>query len=198
MITQEKSEEILFWSLKNKKTMTYEEESVWRVLKLLLPTFQINIFSQVPVFDFNDEKFYILDFLIPNFGIVVEIDGSQHNSTNIEYDSKRERFLKDLNLYVIRFDNDIVRTNLEEVIITIMKAILLKIDNKPTKAFWDWMKISKKKNDEILKKYQGYYYKLSKINKNIKTLNSNKQFPGKKQECYIIYKNILTKMISAL
>ncbi|MFH0805948.1 MAG: DUF559 domain-containing protein [Patescibacteria group bacterium] len=199
MLTQEKREEVLFWSLENKKKMTYEEDSVWRVLKLLLHTIQINILRQVPIWHFSEEKYFILDFLIPNFGIVVEIDGSQHNSSEIEYDSKRDSFLESMGLYILRFDNEIVRSNLEEVIITIMRAILKKIDNKPKIKFYQWLKANEKKTNEILKNYKYEdWQKLKRINKNIKTINQYKRFPGKKQECYLIYKKILTKMILAL
>ena len=199
MLTQEKREQVLFWSLINRKRMTYEEESIWRVLKLLLPAIQINVISQVPVWHFNEERFFILDFLIPNFGIVIEIDGSQHNSSEIEYDSKRDEFLESLGLYVVRFDNELVRNNLEEVIITIMKAILKKIDNKPSKRFYEWLKSSKEKQIQYITEHNyEIRQRLQKVNKNIQTLNSYKKFPNKKQECYLIYNKILTKMISAL
>lgn len=44
---------------------------------------------------------YIVDFYVKRFGLVIEIDGSSHNS-KVEYDNEREAYLKQLGLKVFR------------------------------------------------------------------------------------------------
>lgn len=44
---------------------------------------------------------YIVDFYVKRFGLVIEIDGSSHDS-KVEYDIEREAFLKQLGLKVFR------------------------------------------------------------------------------------------------
>ena len=64
-----------------------------------------------------------------------------------------------------------------------------KIDNKPSKRFYEWLKASKEKQTQYIKEHNyEIRQRLNKVNKNIQTLNSYKKFPNKKQECYLIYK----------
>ena len=44
---------------------------------------------------------YIVDFFIPELGLVFEIDGSSHDD-KLEYDAERDNFMQSLNLEVIR------------------------------------------------------------------------------------------------
>jgi very-short-patch-repair endonuclease len=77
--------------------------------------------------DFDRQRIignYIVDFYVKALGLVVEIDGEIHNFQE-EYDSKRERYLKDLGLKVFRisttkilFDTENVMKDLEQFIIT--------------------------------------------------------------------------------
>lgn len=77
--------------------------------------------------DFDRQRIignYIVDFYVKALGLVVEIDGEIHNFQE-EYDSKRERYLKDLDLKVFRisttkilFDTENVMKDLEQFIIT--------------------------------------------------------------------------------
>jgi very-short-patch-repair endonuclease len=77
--------------------------------------------------DFDRQRIignYIVDFYVKALGLVVEIDGEIHNFQE-EYDSKRDRYLKDLDLKVFRisttkilFDTENVMKDLEQFIIT--------------------------------------------------------------------------------
>jgi len=49
--------------------------------------------------------FYIVDFLIPDRRLVIEVDGGYHND-NKEYDLKRENYLKNLGLNILRISNE--------------------------------------------------------------------------------------------
>ncbi len=57
---------------------------------------------------------YIVDFFIPELGLVFEIDGSSHED-KMEYDSERDAFMKDLNLQVIRILDIDVKKNINSV-----------------------------------------------------------------------------------
>ena len=60
---------------------------------------------------------YIVDFYCPEKRLVIEIDGSQHfEKENLEYDKIRTKFLKGLDIQVIRFDNGEINTNLSGVL----------------------------------------------------------------------------------
>jgi very-short-patch-repair endonuclease len=45
---------------------------------------------------------YIVDFLIPELGLVIEIDGCSHNDKG-EYDVERNKYLEDLGLVVLHY-----------------------------------------------------------------------------------------------
>ena len=55
---------------------------------------------------------YIVDFFCTGKNLVVEIDGSQHMD---DYDTKRDEFLRENGFTVLRFWNNEVNNNLEEV-----------------------------------------------------------------------------------
>jgi very-short-patch-repair endonuclease len=67
---------------------------------------------------------YIVDFFCFERGLVVELDGGQHYEKDaIVYDSERTRYLKGLNLEVLRFSNYDIDTNFEGVCKAIETAI---------------------------------------------------------------------------
>ncbi len=57
---------------------------------------------------------FIVDFFIPELGLVFEIDGSSHNDKQ-EYDQKRDAFLSSLQLKVVRIPGKDVLGNIEGV-----------------------------------------------------------------------------------
>jgi very-short-patch-repair endonuclease len=60
---------------------------------------------------------FIADFYCHEKRLVVEIDGSDHNlKTNEEYDNARTYMLSELSIIVVRFRNEEVENNVEEVI----------------------------------------------------------------------------------
>jgi very-short-patch-repair endonuclease len=57
---------------------------------------------------------YILDFYCPDERLAVEVDGGQHADVQgQEHDAKRDRYLRELNIRVIRFWNNDVLRNIE-------------------------------------------------------------------------------------
>ncbi len=68
---------------------------------------------------------YIVDFYCPTKKLSIELDGSIHN-TQKEYDAIRDKFMKDFDIQVLRFQNDEVRQNVQQVLSVIVKAITLR------------------------------------------------------------------------
>lgn len=67
---------------------------------------------------------YIVDFLCFSARLVVELDGSQHYTTEgKEYDFHRDQFLKANGLTVLRFSNKEFLTNQDEVIQVIWECV---------------------------------------------------------------------------
>jgi very-short-patch-repair endonuclease len=60
---------------------------------------------------------YILDFYCPKEKLAIELDGEIHNDLSIEeYDWQRTKILETFNITVLRFDNETVFENIENVI----------------------------------------------------------------------------------
>ena len=60
---------------------------------------------------------YIVDFYCSAFKLVVELDGEIHNTTKSrEYDQIRDNFLNELGLKVLRFKNEEVEKNTEQIL----------------------------------------------------------------------------------
>ncbi len=64
---------------------------------------------------------YIVDFLCPEAGVVVELDGGQHAEA-AAYDVRRTAFLQSLGLMVLRFWNLELVENMEGVCETILRT----------------------------------------------------------------------------
>ncbi|MFA6076932.1 MAG: DUF559 domain-containing protein [Candidatus Paceibacterota bacterium] len=65
---------------------------------------------------------YIVDFFVPELGLVFEIDGSSHDN-KMEYDAERDAFMKDLNLEVVRILDIEVKKNLASVYQFVLETI---------------------------------------------------------------------------
>lgn len=60
---------------------------------------------------------YIVDFLCCSQKTIIELDGGQHNNySNIEYDKKRDEYLKNQGYRVIRIWNNDILNNIEGVL----------------------------------------------------------------------------------
>jgi len=63
---------------------------------------------------------YIVDFYCPECRVAVELDGASHTTiVGAELDEKRDKYLRGLNVRVIRFENRLVFESLELVLNTI-------------------------------------------------------------------------------
>ena len=84
---------------------------------------------------------YIVDFFIPELGLVFEIDGQSHDSQG-SYDETRELFLKNLGLEVIHFTDKQIRYQITDVKQIILDCInnqvnkLIKENQNPHPAIY--------------------------------------------------------------
>ncbi|MEI7709599.1 MAG: DUF559 domain-containing protein [bacterium] len=65
---------------------------------------------------------YIVDFFIPELGLVFEIDGASHDN-KIEYDAERDAFMEDLNLQVVRILDIDVKKNIGAIYQFVLETV---------------------------------------------------------------------------
>ncbi len=93
-----------------RRNMTEPEKLLWKKLKdnqLLGYKFR----RQHPI------DIFVVDFYCHKAKLVIEIDGKTHNNKDVqEYDTARTNTLNNYGLKVIRFKNDMILNNIEEVL----------------------------------------------------------------------------------
>lgn len=94
-------------SRKNRKNPTESEEKIWREVLMKRKT-GYKFLRQKPINQF------ILDFYCSELNFAIEIDGDSHNIRK-SYDEARDLFLKQVGIKTIRFTNDEVLNNIDEV-----------------------------------------------------------------------------------
>ena len=94
-----------------RKEATFPEKLVWSRLRAGQLS-DLRFRRQHPVGQ------YIVDFCCPSAKLAIELDGLSHDDRE-RYDSERTRYLESQGLRVIRFTNDDVLTNLEDVLFRI-------------------------------------------------------------------------------
>ena len=97
-----------------RKNMTDAEQALWQ--RIRLNQLRVKFRRQTPIGS------YFVDFYCHEFGLVVELDGSQHID-QIEYDEQRTLYLQSLGLRVVRFWNRDVLLNIEAVLEEIVRVI---------------------------------------------------------------------------
>jgi len=100
-----------------RKNMTEAEKKVWKELRNRnLSGYKFR--RQHPVGQ------YIVDFYCPGRGLIIEIDGGIHNEPEKqEKDQNRQAELDRLGLKVIRFTNEEVRNDMENVMLKIEQEL---------------------------------------------------------------------------
>ena len=79
---------------------------------------------------------YILDFYCPSLKLAVELDGGQHtHDDNQEYDAARSLYLKAKGIDVIRFWNNEVLQNIDDVLNRIEERITPPTPSYPKRGF---------------------------------------------------------------
>ena len=104
-----------------RKNMTKEEKHLWYDFLKSLP---ITVNRQKNI------GRYIVDFFVASKNLVIELDGLQHETEeNKAADAKRDAYLRDLGITVLRFKNKHIRQNFNDVCGEILKFLDLKFDD---------------------------------------------------------------------
>ena len=99
-----------------RKNHTQAEKLLWSALR----NKKLNNFKfirQYPIiFEINNQKInFIADFYCAKKKLIIELDGKIHKKQK-EYDEYRTELLKIKNYIIIRFDNELIEHNLENVL----------------------------------------------------------------------------------
>ena len=109
-----------------RRNPTHEEKLLWQFLKV--NKLGVRFKRQHPIW------LYIADFYCHEIKLVIEVDGSIHNVKEVmEHDMIREEDILSLGIKVIRFTNNEIRTQIENVIDkieTVIKEIKTNGENK--------------------------------------------------------------------
>ena len=89
------------------ESVSKAEKYIWKVL-LSRKQMGFLVKRQRPILNF------IVDFFIPDLGLIIEIDGISHLNKG-SYDFYRQEKLQDLGLEIIRFSEGEVLTNISEI-----------------------------------------------------------------------------------
>lgn len=96
--------------------MTPAEEHMWNSIRI--NEWQLKFRRQHPIAN------YVVDFYCHAIKLVIELDGGIHEKEEVKiYDAEREQHLKELGLTVLRFKNEQVFQNKEQVFEAIAKVI---------------------------------------------------------------------------
>ena len=99
-----------------RKKLTPAEQTFWLRLKEQFPKYKFR--RQHPI------SIYIADFYCHELKLVIEIDGPIHDSEEAKLaDEKRQKYLENLNLTVIRFTNEQIKNEVESVIEIVSSTI---------------------------------------------------------------------------
>lgn len=106
-------------TIRNKIPKRVRKSKKYRQELILKETFYEHVFKtflkglryeQQKVIFINEWEFFIVDFYIPKYNLVIEIDGKQHDE-NKEYDLYRTKKLKSIGIRkVLRFTNEDIKT----------------------------------------------------------------------------------------
>ena len=109
-----------------RKRLTASEQTFWLRLKEKFANYKFR--RQHPI------SIYIADFYCHKLKLVIEIDGSIHDSSEAKInDQRRQKDLETLGLTVIRFTNDQIKNDIENVF-TIISSTIGKLTSKNESA----------------------------------------------------------------
>ena len=114
------------FSRENRKDPTEAENRLWQFLRKEQTGFKIRRQHAIDI--------YIVDFVCLQKGLVIEIDGHHHKLTK-EADDARTETLNYFGFTVIRFNNDLVLQNSQQVFDEIYQTLNLLADMDLTKMF---------------------------------------------------------------
>ncbi len=93
--------------VKLRENQTNEESILWEILRRKNFNFKFKRQHSIGP--------YIVDFYCATKRIAIELDGNQHKDA-LEYDQERSNFLESKNIKVLRFWNNEIQNNIENVL----------------------------------------------------------------------------------
>jgi cyclase len=100
-----------------RKNMTLAELILWKNLKNRA-LFKVKFRRQHPI------NIFIVDFYCHEFKLAIELEGEIHQNNKVhQYDSKRQKFIENLGIKILRFSNDQVIYNINIILEQILKEI---------------------------------------------------------------------------
>ena len=104
------------FALENRKNQTLAEQVLWNHIRA--EQLGVKVLRQHIIGD------YIVDFLIPDVCLIIEVDGPYHAKfRQMQEDEQREETLNRMGYRVIRFTNEEVLYDTDNVLETIIKEI---------------------------------------------------------------------------
>ena len=104
------------FALENRKNQTLAEQVLWNHIRA--EQLDVKVLRQHIIGD------YIVDFLIPDVCLIIEVDGQYHAKfRQMKEDEQREETLNRMGYRVIRFTNEEVLYDTDNVLETIIKEI---------------------------------------------------------------------------
>lgn len=104
------------FALENRKNQTLAEQVLWNHIRA--EQLDVKVLRQHIIGD------YIVDFLIPDVSLIIEVDGPYHaKCRQMQEDEQREETLNRMGYRIIRFTNEEVLYDTDNVLETIIKEI---------------------------------------------------------------------------
>jgi very-short-patch-repair endonuclease len=111
------SSKLFEYAKQNRLKQTKTENILWQRLRNSQLGFKFR--RQHPL------KYFIADFYCHECNLVIEIDGEYHlDKEQMDYDSGKTFELEEYNLTVLRFSNNDIKLNLENVLMEIKKHLI--------------------------------------------------------------------------
>ncbi|WP_439328162.1 endonuclease domain-containing protein [Lonepinella sp. BR2357] len=108
---------LLEFSRELRKRDTEEEHKLWQHLRNRL-------FCGLKFYRQRVIEPYIVDFICYEKNLIIELDGSQHyEDKQMQYDKERTLYLNELGFIVLRFDNNEINRQIDNVLETIYLCI---------------------------------------------------------------------------
>ena len=112
-----------------RKNSTKAERIFWEVIRNK-KFYRKKFYRQYPIFHdiTGKETFFVTDFFCFDEKLIIELDGKYHRY-RLQEDKERTKILDRLGLRVIRFSNEEITNNLEEVLLKLKKTIVSEMED---------------------------------------------------------------------
>ena len=112
-----------------RKNSTKAERIFWEVIRNK-KFYRKKFYRQYPIFHdiTGKETFFVADFFCFDEKLIIELDGKYHRY-RLQEDKERTKILDRLGLRVIRFSNEEITNNLEEVLLKLKKTLVSEMED---------------------------------------------------------------------